>query len=448
MSSVRNWDQATHQTTENLVRLVQTHTVNPPGNELPAIQVVKDILEKEGFPGDAIHIVESAPNRVNLLARLSGDGSARPFLMSGHVDVVPADQENWSHDPFGGEVSGEAVWGRGAIDMKGFLAMYLQTFLDLFRQKIPLKRDVILAAIADEEFGFIHGSNFLVEHHRQLIDAEYCINEGGALTIYIGNKRVYPIQAAEKAFCWLRARAHGKPGHGSLPQPDNPVFILAQALEKLHKTNHLPVHITPPFLYMVDETGKALGFPFTTLAKGLHSPSLITALLSALKGDSSSLLKAMVTNTVAPMLLRAGNTLNVIPTIAEADLVCRLVPGQSPYSIIHEIRNIVGEGIELETVYTTGGAVFPTDDPFYKLLVRKTQQMDPQGLVISMLMPGATDACQYQKAGIKVYGFTPGILLPDTPILQLVHGNDERMPISFIKSGLPVLWDVVTEFCG
>ncbi|OGO26582.1 MAG: hypothetical protein A2136_05370 [Chloroflexi bacterium RBG_16_54_11] len=163
MSEPINWKAATGETVDHLVRLICTETVNPPGNELPAILVVKDILEQAGFPGASFTILESAPNRVNLVARIKGDGSKRPLLLSGHVDVVPVERDKWTHDPFGGEIIDGVVWGRGALDMKGFLAMYLQTFLNLFRQGTPLKRDVILAAIADEEHGFMHGSKFLVE---------------------------------------------------------------------------------------------------------------------------------------------------------------------------------------------------------------------------------------------------------------------------------------------
>ena len=146
-------------------------------------------------------------------------------------------------------------------------------------------------------------------------------------------------------------------------------------------------------------------------------------------------------------MLHAGTKLNVIPSTAEADIDCRLVPGETPDSVKREIHHLIGDEIELETVYTTGGAEFPSDTPLFKLMETRTRQMDPGGIVIPLLMPGATDACQYQNAGIKMYGFTPGILPPGTPLLQMAHGNDERMPISFIKTGLPVLWDVITEFC-
>ena len=448
MNEIMNWKLATEETVKNLVRLIQTETINPPGNELPAIMVVKDILEGAGFPQEAFKIVESAPNRVNLVARIKGDGSERPLLMSGHVDVVPVEREHWSHDPFGGEVIDDVIWGRGALDMKGFLAMYLEIFLGLFRQKTALKRDIILAAIADEEAGFTHGSKFLIEQHRELIEAEYGLTEGGALTIYMGKTKVYPIQVAEKGVCWLRARAHGKPGHGSIPHADNPILFLAEAIEKIRRARHLPVHLTPTFIKMLDAAGSQVKFPLNLLTRLLHSPTLMGFVLNSIKGESGNMLSALVTNTLTPTILHAGSKVNVIPSVAEVEIDCRLLPGQTPESVIKEIHQIVGEGIELETVYTTCGAEFSTETPLFKLMEKRTRQMDPGGLVIPMLMPGATDACQYQSAGIKVYGFTPGILPPEMPLMKMAHGHDERVPISFIESGLPVLWDVVTEFCG
>jgi acetylornithine deacetylase/succinyl-diaminopimelate desuccinylase-like protein len=447
MTDMVNWNAALDEAVSNLVRLIKTNTINPPGNELPAILVVKDILEAAGFPSEGFTIVESAPKRVNLVARLRGDGSKRPLLLSGHVDVVPVEREYWEHDPFGGEVIEGEVWGRGAMDMKGFLVMYLQIFLELFRQKTPLKRDVILAAIADEEAGFIHGSRFLVEQHRELIEAEYGLTEGGAMTIYFGKTRLYPIQVAEKAVCWLRMRARGEPGHGSMPHANNAVLLLAQAIEKIQRVKHLPVHLSPTFIKMLDGAGSQLKPPISSLTGLLRSPFIMKLLLNNLKGASSNMVRALITNTISPNILHAGSKINVIPSIAEAEIDSRLVPGQSTADVIREIQKIVGEHIELEEVYSTGGAAFSTETPLYKLLEKRTHQMDPGGLVIPMLMPGATDACQYKQAGIIVYGFTPGILPAGMQILQLAHGHNERMPISYIESGLPVLWDVVNEFC-
>lgn len=448
MSSNNGWAADIEETVKNLSRLIQTQTVNPPGIETPAILLIKEILEGAGVPSEMFTIIESAPDRVNLVARLKGDGSERPLLLSGHVDVVPVEREHWSRDPFGGEVIDDIVWGRGALDMKGFLAMYLQIFLMLYRQKTGLKRDVILAAIADEEAGFTHGSKFLVEQHRELIDAEYGITESGGLTVNLGKTRLYPIQVAEKSVCWLRMRTKGKPGHGSIPHADNAVFHLAEALAKINRAGHLPVHITPTFQAMMDSAGDQISFAGRIATRALQSSSMVSLAIKRMKGTGKNFLRALTTNTVSATILEAGSKVNVIPSSADVALDCRLVPGQTQQDVIREIKAITGDGVELEVIRSMGGAEFPTDTPFYKLMEAATRKMDPDGIVIPMLMPGATDASQYQRTGMKIYGFTPGILPAELPLMTMAHGHDERIPISFIEAGLPALWDVVNQFCG
>ncbi len=448
MNTNIGWAAEVEETVKNLSRLIQTQTVNPPGIETPAILLIKEILEGAGVPAEMFTIVEAAPDRLNLVARLKGDGSERPLLLSGHVDVVPVEREHWSRDPFGGEVVDGEVWGRGALDMKGFLAMYLQIFLMLFRQKTALKRDIILAAIADEEAGFTHGSKFLVEQHRELIDAEYGITESGALTVYLGKTRLYPIQVAEKSVCWLRMRTQGKPGHGSIPHADNAVFHLAEALAKINRAGHLPVHITPTFQAMMASTGAQISFAGRMATRALQSSGLVSLAINQMKGTGKNFLRALTTNTVSATMLEAGSKVNVIPSSADVALDCRLVPGQTSEDVMREIKAIVGDGVELEVILSMGGAEFPTDTPLYKLMEVTTRKMDPGGVVIPMLMPGATDASQYQRTGMKIYGFTPGILPAELPIMTMAHGHDERVPVSFIETGLPVLWEVVNHFCG
>jgi acetylornithine deacetylase/succinyl-diaminopimelate desuccinylase-like protein len=448
MTHTIDWVAATGETVQHLSRLIQAETVNPPGNERPAILVIKDILEREGLGSTDFQILESAPNRMNLVARLRGDGSERPLLLSGHVDVVPVEREHWTHAPFGGEVIDGQVWGRGALDMKGFLAMYLQVFLQARRQGLPLKRDLILAAIADEEAGFTHGSQFLVDQHRDLIDAEYGFTEGGAFTLYMGQTKLYAIQVAEKGVTWLRLTAHGQPGHGSLPHTDNAVLHLTQALERLRRAGHLPVHVTPTFASMLRAAGRQMRWPLGAAVGLLGSPAVVRALLALTTGRSQTLLTSMVTNTCTPTVLRAGSKTNVIPSEASVDLDCRRLPGQTPADVMREILAITGAGVTLEPLETSTGAAFSAQTPLYAVLERVTRQMDPEGLVIPYLMPGATDACVYQQAGIQMYGFTPGVLPADYPALSLGHGHDERLPVSYIASGLPVLWQVLTEFCA
>ena len=448
MTDPINWKSATDETVGYLSRLIQAETVNPPGNEEPAIRVVKEILERKGFGNEDFKVLESAPGRMNLVARLRGDGSQRPLLLSGHVDVVPVERERWTHDPFGGEVINGEVWGRGALDMKGFLAMYLQIFLQVKRRGLPLKRDLILAAIADEEAGFTHGSQFLVEKHRDLIDAEYALTEGGAMTLYFGKTKAYMIQVAEKGVCWLRMTTSGKPGHGSLPHGDNAVLHLAQAIERIRKAGHLPVHITPTFKSMLKSASGQVRWPLRMLVGLMGSPSMVNLALPRVKGTGGSILTALTTNTCTPTVLQAGSKTNVIPSTAEVDLDCRKLPGQSLEDVKREILAIVGEGVTLEPLQTSDGAQVSAETPLYKTLERCTRKMDPDGLIVPLMMPGATDASQYQKAGIQTYGFTPGRMPPEFPTVTLGHGHDERLPVSFIESGLPVLWDVIEEVCA
>ena len=447
MTTPIDWTCATDETVQHLSRLIRAETVNPPGNELPAILVVKDILEREGFGEQDFKIVESAPNRVNLVARLRGDGSQRPLLLSGHVDVVPVEREHWAHDPFGGEIIDGEVWGRGAMDMKGFLAMYLLMFLQARRQGISLKRDIILAAIADEENGFAHGSQFLVKQHRDLIDAEYGLTEGGAFTMYVGKIKLYPIQAAEKGICWMRMKAQGQPGHGSMPHDENAVLYLAQAVERIRRAGHLPIHITPTFSAMLQSAARQVRSPLGRLAGALANPAIVNILLSRLKGRNKSMLTAFTSNTCAPTVLRAGSKTNVIPSEAEVHLDCRRLPGQSVEDVKREILTITGDKVSLEVIQASDGAEFSTGTLLYQALERATRQMDPEGIIIPMLMPGATDACMYQEAGIQIYGFTPGIMPPEFPTIALAHGHDERLPVSFLASGLPALWQVIQEIC-
>jgi len=440
-----DWKSATDETVENLQRLVRIDTTNPPGNELPAVLLVKDILLQNGFPEQDIQVLESAPGRGNLVARLRGDGSKRPLLLSGHVDVVPVERAHWSHDPFGGEIDGGYVWGRGTLDMKGFVSMYLETFLQAFRQGCTLKRDLIFAAIADEENGFTYGSKFLASQHKELINAEYGLTEGGAMTIHMGKLRTYPIQVAEKGVTWLRMTAEGEPGHGSMPHANNAVLHLAQAIERIRKAGHLPIHLTPTFLRMIDAIAAQLSFPSSLIGPLLHNRATASLVLKLAPENSLRLAGPLFYNSVTPTVLKAGGKTNVIPSLAEAQLDCRILPGQTPEDVMREIHAVVGEGVKLEVLTSTCGTEFSTDNEMYRLMAKATQAMDPAGLVFPMLMMGATDACQYQNAGINMYGFTPGLLPKDFPIASLGHGHDERLPLSYVESGLPVLWQVVQE---
>jgi len=441
------WKEAIDETVQNLVTLIQSDTCNPPGNELPAILAIKEILENDGIPSEEIKILESSPNRANLVVRLKGDGSLRPLLLSGHIDTVPIQSENWSHDPFGGEIADGCIWGRGALDMKGFLAMYLESFLMVWRSKLPLKRDLILAVVADQEALSTMGSKFLVEQYRELIEAEYGFTERGAMTVQIGKNKLYPIQVAEKGALSIIMRTRGQPGQGAIPQADNAILHLAEAIFKLKKIGWLPVHITSTYRKMIEAFAQQIGLPFSLVAWLLSTTWGASIALELAPESIKDFSVGILTNTFTPTVLGAGNWENIIPSEAEVLLSCRILPGQMMEDLYQEIKAITGDKVEFEPISSTFGTEFPTDTDMYRRLVKATKRMDPSGIVTPGLMVSGTDANEYQWAGITFYGFTPGIFPSDFPVAKLVHGDDERLPLSFIESGLPALWEVLTDSC-
>ncbi|MCL4424254.1 MAG: M20/M25/M40 family metallo-hydrolase, partial [Firmicutes bacterium] len=235
------WPKALQEATGHLSRLIQFDTTNPAGNELPAAHYLAEVLRSEGLEPV---VVEPAPGRGSVIARLKGTGEKPPLLLLSHLDVVPAVREGWRRDPFGGEVADGEIWGRGALDCKGLTAAWLELVLLLKRTGHPLQRDVIFAATADEEMGGTWGVKWLSENRFDLIQAEYALNEGGGSAFRIGQQTYYTYQTAEKAICWVRLRARGTGGHASIPLPDNALVYLAKAISALG-TRRLPVHVTP-----------------------------------------------------------------------------------------------------------------------------------------------------------------------------------------------------------
>lgn len=441
----RQWAQIGDEAVEHLSRLIRIDTSNPPGNETPAALYLKQAFEREGF--EEMHLLESAPRRGNLIVRLRGDGSQRPLLLSAHLDVVPAEPEQWTHPPFSGKVIDGMVWGRGALDMKHMVAMSLVVMLLAKRHALPLKRDLIFAAVADEEMAFDYGSRWLVENHPDLLRAEYGLCEmGGILTSFAG-RRIYPIQVAEKGVCWLRMRARGQPGHGSTPHGDNAVVHLARALARLGDGSAMPIHVTPVTAAFIRALAAGLPTAQALRLRGLLSPRLAPLALARLPQEERDDLRSLLCNTVTPTRLQAGLKTNVIPSQAEAELDCRLLPGQMPEDAVREIRAIVGSRVTLDPLKVSPGVEFPSDSKLMRLLQRTLMAHDPTALPVPYIVAAATDARQYARLGTTVYGFTPGQLPEGMHVMRLIHGHDERIPVASLHFGVRVLWDVVRAFC-
>lgn len=435
---------------DHAIRLCQTllriDTTNPPGRERAAADVVADELDRAGL---APKLLESAPERANVVARLSGTGELPPLLLTAHLDVVEADPAVWTQPPFSGNIADGCLWGRGAIDMKNMAAMSVAIMTRLAREKRKLRRDIIFAAVADEEAGCDYGSRFLVENHADLVRAEYAIGESGGYTLHIGGGIFYPIQVAEKGICWVRARVTGEAGHGSMPREDSAIIKLAKAIEKLGE-NGLPMHITPYVQDFVKGLASKKAGPITPLLLKLLNPTVAPQILRRLPDKSiARSFSALLANTASPTLLRAGNKINVIPGIAEMDIDGRTLPGQTEDDFLRELSAVLGPGISLEVLRSMPPTTTdPVESPLYDMIRAAIVEREPTAAVIPYMIPGYTDAKYFTKLGAKWYGFSPVKMPKGLRFAELFHGRDERIPVDGLAWGTNLLFDVVCRFCA
>jgi len=440
-----NWENIKEEAVRHLQALLRINTTNPPGNERPAAEYLAEVLQSEGYEPV---VLDSAPSRGNVVARFKGSGEIPPLLLLSHLDVVPAEPENWEHDPFSGEVVDGMVWGRGALDMKSIVVMQLMTMLLLKRSDVALKQDVIFAATADEEAGGIYGAGFLVDNHPELIRAEYALSEFGGFSVELGGKRIYLCQVAEKGICWMRLRARGTPGHGSMPHSDNAVVKLARAVEHLGRAC-LPLHRTEAVVAMVEGMARALGGVKGAALWLLLSPTFGSLALSLFIRDlrMRDYFRALLHNTVSPTVLRAGGKTNVIPSQAEAELDGRILPGQDLKSFKKELLKIIGPDFELEPLVIAPPLETSYRTPLFEAFRRGLRGHDPDCAVVPMMMSGGTDAKHLARLKIPCYGFSPMRLPREMDFLGMIHGHNERIPIDALAFGVQSLYQVVLDFC-
>lgn len=443
-----DWKTSENEAVEHLRKLVRFETVNPPGNEGPAASYVIEQLGEAGLDPTRV----DSEGRPNVVVRLNGDGSldGGPLLLAGHLDVVGVEPEHWSHPPFGAEIDGDYLFGRGTLDMKNMVAMCLTIVRQLARAGVKLGRDVIFAAVSDEEAGCQHGSRFLVENHPELVQAECMLGELGAFSLDIKKTRYYPIQVAEKGTCRIELTARGDPGHGSMPHQNNAVVKLAQAVAALGH-HPLPQHRVTSVVRFVRELARSQGFPANLVLPRLLNPVWSRLLLRrVLDEDSAKSFAANLSNTVTPTILTAGEKINVIPGQATAQLDGRILPGQTADDLVAEVRTIIGDDIEISVLSTHPGRENSTSHPLFETLVSTLRQHDPQGVPIPMMLPGFTDAAYFGRLVPNCFGFSP-IRFPredEIAISKLPHGHDERIHIPGFKWGLRVLYDAIVRHCA
>jgi len=423
---------------ELLQRLIQFDTTNPPGNESECISFINGVLAEAGVESK---VLAKSPDRPNLIARLSGQGNAPPLLLYGHVDVVTTEGQPWKHPPFEGKVVDEFVWGRGALDMKGGVAMMLAAFLRAKAEGLELPGDVVLAIVSDEEAAGDFGARFLVEKHPDLFDdIRYAIGEFGGFTLYVGNRRFYPIQVAEKHLCWLKATVRGSGGHGSIPVRGGAMARLSELLRKIDQ-HRLPVHVTPVARLMFKTMASSLAGLNGLILRQLLNPLLTNRVLNLL-GDRGRLFDPLLHNTVSATILHGSEKINVIPSEISVELDGRLLPGYQPDDLIGELRQIIGNHVELELLRHDSGPTEP-DMGLFDTLAGILREADPNGIPVPLLLTGATDARFFSQLGIQTYGFLPMPLPEDFNFIQTAHAADERIPIDAVEFGANAIYKVL-----
>jgi acetylornithine deacetylase/succinyl-diaminopimelate desuccinylase-like protein len=437
------WDEIFQNALNHLVQLVRLDTTNPPGNEHLVADYVATVCREMGLEP---RVVARTRGRDNVVARIAGDGSEKPILLASHADVVPAEPGAWTHPPFSADVADGCVWGRGTIDMKSGTAMHLAAMQALVQ--LDIKRDVILAVVADEETGMDQGSRFLVDEHPDLVRAEYALGEVGGFSTMVMGRRIFPVQVAEKGLCWIKATTTGAPGHGSVPNRNSAVVQLARAVARLG-SRRLPIHVTEPAREYLGRLGDALPGPGRVLMTLLGDARSAGPGLDLLmrKPEIGRPLLAALTNTVTPTILRAGEKINVVPSRAEVMLDGRTLPGHGPGDLVAEIKKIAPE-LELEVIRALPAVQASPFSPVFRSIERALLRHASDGAVVPYLLPGMTDAKSWSILGTRCYGFMP-MLLPDgfPHITELIHGHDERIPLTALEFGTRVFYEVLAECC-
>ncbi len=443
-----DWEKVKEEATEILSKYVQIETTNPPGKELAGALFLQELLRKEGLPAQ---VLESQPERGNVISILKGSGQLAPLILLHHIDVVPAEADKWKYPPYSGKVVDGEIWGRGALDCKSLGVVELLAFFLLARQSFKPRRDIIYLATADEEAGGKWGVKWLWEHHADLLQAEYVINEGGGLGMILGQRHVYTCQTAEKGICWLKLTFRGKPGHASVPHDDNCVVKMAKAIERISKYRS-PLRRTSTTENFIKGIAEELNFPRSFFAQQLLNPILSTKVEKYIRDAGlRGMVGAILRNTFVPTVVQAGQKTNVIPSECSCQIDCRILPGVEPEMVRREISALLGDlkDYEVEIMETSPASESPLNNPLYESIGKVLRKLDPQSKLLPTMLTGATDSRFFRNRGMVAYGFHPMTPVEKlSELLGLVHGHDERISVDCLLFGIKVLYDLLKDFCA
>ena len=435
-----HWRSVNTEALRHFRALLRINTSNPPGNETEAARYLAHVLEREGI---AVKLLSLDPARANLVARIKGDGSARPIAILGHTDVVGAQRAKWSVDPFAAVRKNGYIYARGAVDDKEIVTAGLMVMLLLERQHIKLRRDVIFVAEAGEEGTSNVGIDFLVRHHWQEIAAEYALAEGGSAVSLDGRVRYIAVTTAEKVPRGVRLVARGPSGHGSRPSPDNAVLRLASAVVKLGEW-HTPMRQNDTtrayFERLASISPPAEADRYRHVGDPARGPEIDRYFERYEPAHY-----AMLHTTLAPTVLRAGFAFNVIPSEAEADIDIRALPDEDIARLYDGMRDLIaGTEVEIEPRKPDRPATPPsrTDTAIFRALEHAQHKMFPGAITLPCMLTGATDMAQLRARGVEAYGFGPVLEAGDP---GGAHANNERLAISSLDRLVQFLWYAILD---
>jgi acetylornithine deacetylase/succinyl-diaminopimelate desuccinylase-like protein len=417
------------EATELLRQLLRLDTVNPPGNETQAAELLRAYLEDAGV---ASELYARVPERANLVARIPGRGEGPSLMLLSHTDTVLADPAEWSLDPWSGELRDDQVWGRGALDMKGQVAASAVAMATLGREGFRPSGDLVFAACADEEVGVDFGLPWLCREHPDAVRTDFCINEGGGDRVVVEGRPLYLCALAEKMSSPFLLRVRGRSGHASMPGiADNALVRAARLLERLD-------HLEPAPRLLPETEGffRALG--------AAPDVSALEEELTGLDPAVRALVEPMLAFTVSPTMIDASRQRNVVPGVCEVVCDCRLLPGQTQVEVERLVRERLGEdAYELEWIEGVGGTRSPLGTPLWEAVESFVRTEEPGATLAPVVLAGFTDSHWVREAfGTIAYGFFPMRAMGVELAARLVHSADERIPVDDLELGTRFLLHV------
>ncbi|HEY8192619.1 MAG TPA: M20/M25/M40 family metallo-hydrolase [Gaiellaceae bacterium] len=421
------------EATELLQELIRVDTVNPPGNETGAAELLRDYLGDHGVESE---LYAKVPERANLVARIPGKGDGPRLILLSHTDTVLADPAEWALDPWSGELREGQVWGRGALDMKGQVVASAVAIATLAEEGFEPNGDLIFAACADEEVGVGFGLQWLCQAHPEAVRAEYCMNEGGGDRLVLGGRVFYACSTAEKMSSPFRVHVRGRSGHASRPGiADNALVKAAPLVERLGRFQDKP------------EVGPEVEAFLRAVCGEVPEAELAVTAARSVHPLAGDLIEPLLGTTMSPTKIVASQKRNVIPARCDITVDCRILPGHTQAEVEAQIRELLGRGdYDLEWIEGQGGTRSPIESPLWDVVESFVADIEPEATVIPLLLSGFTDSHWMREAfGTVAYGFFPMKTMEPELAARLIHSADERIDVEDLELGVRFLRHAATE---